>query len=131
MKRARIDAFLKIAGEEFEAAERLEKVLPRQSAYFLSQAVEKLLRALIEDADRVAGTSHNLGFLAGLLDDGHPLLKDFLALEHLASASTSTRYPTSTGRLYEIDALRLSDDLKSVKSLIGRTAAYFSASKKV
>ena len=130
MKRARIDAFLTIAGEELAAALQLVKILPRQSAYFLSQAVEKLLRALVEAEGRVAGTTHNLGFLAGLLDNGHPLLNDFLALEHLTSASTSTRYPSSTGRLYDIDTRRLSDDLNSVKSLIGQTTAYLATSKK-
>ena len=97
MKRARIDAFLTIAGEELAAALQLEKILPRQSAYFLSQAVEKLLRALVEAEGRVAGTTHNLGFLAGL---------------------------------YDIDTRRLSDDLNSVKSLIGQTTAYLATSKK-
>lgn len=83
MKRARIDAFLTIAGEELDAAQRLEKVLPRQAAYFLSQAV--------------------------------------------AGASTSTRYPSPTGRLFDVDAKRLGDDMNSVRMLIGRVTAYLAA----
>ncbi len=129
MKPARTDAFLKIASEELDAAERLEKFLPRQSAYFLSQSVEKLLRALVEHGGQVAGVTHNLGYLISLLPTDHPLRADFVAVEHLTGASTSSRYPSPTGRLFDVDSKRLSNDMNLVRMLIGRVTAYLAASR--
>jgi HEPN domain-containing protein len=129
MKRARIDAFMVIASEELEAAVRLEPLLPRQSSYFLSQSVEKMVRALIELSGGVAGTSHNLSYFAGLLGFQHPLHGDFVGLEHLSGASTSSRYPTASGRIVEIDRPQLAKDLEAVKVLFAKTKSFIASSE--
>ncbi|MDB5544623.1 MAG: hypothetical protein JWO64_1772 [Hyphomicrobiales bacterium] len=105
MKRARIDAFIVIASEELEAALRLEP------------------------SGGVAGTSHNLSYFAGLLGPQHPLHGDFVALEHLSGASTSSQYPTAAGRIVEIDRRQLAQDIEAVKVLFAKTKSFIASTE--
>ena len=97
LRRRRIAAFLQIAEEELKAAQTLLEALPRQSAFFQQQCVEKLLRAVLEDADVPVGPTHNLRTLADLLPREHALRATFLAFEELSSAATRYRYPSGSG----------------------------------
>jgi HEPN domain-containing protein len=97
--KVRVDAFLKIAFEEREAATRLADPLPRQAIYFVQQAVEKLLRGVLEAEGVPAGVSHNLRYLCELLPEGHALKAMFMEFETLSAASTRYRYPSVTGKL--------------------------------
>jgi len=117
MTRKRIEAFLQIADEEYAAATKLREALPRQAEYFLQQTVEKLIRAVLESAERPAGTAHNLSFLAGLLPADHNLRNRFMEFERLSSASTRYRYPSGTGLVPTISAEDVARDWEAVGRL--------------
>jgi hypothetical protein len=109
-KRRRIAAFLQIAEEESRAAQTLVGVLPRQSAFFQQQGVEKLRRAVLEAADVPAGPTHNLRTLTDLLPGDHAMRPTFLGFEDFSSAATRYRYPSGSG-----DAPHVSLDLVKVR----------------
>lgn len=114
----RIRSFLVLAEEERLAATRLMQDLPRQAAFFTQQAVEKLLRAVIEAEDCVAGRTHNIRELISILPQDNPLRDHFLAFEDLSSAATRYRYPMGGGGLAEPEPDEtLKEDLKRIKDL--------------
>ena len=117
MKPKRVRAFLTIASEELDAARKLATPLPRQGQYFLQQAVEKLLRAVIEVEGAKAGISHNLGYLAGLLPAAHEFRERFEAFDHLSGASTRYRYPNDDGRIATVSAQSVLTDIEKVETL--------------
>ena len=117
MTQKRVEAFLKLADEEFDAAERLSGKLPRQAYYFLQQSVEKLVRAVLEFEGLAAGTSHNLAYLAGLLPAEHGLRESLKDFEHLSSASTRYRYPSSTGAVHDVSTAVVRGTLGEVGKL--------------
>lgn len=96
-KRRRIAAFLQIADEEIRAAETVAAFLPRQSAIFQQQGVEKLLRAVLEASDVPAEPTHNLCTLTDLLPADHAMRPTFLNFEEFSSAATRYRYPSGSG----------------------------------
>lgn len=63
-QRERIVAFLQLAKEELDVASWIVERAPRQCAYLVQQAAEKLARAILTDADVKFGTGHNLGQMA-------------------------------------------------------------------
>src|SRR5688572_8766015 len=93
LQRRRSRAFLSLTEEEFSVAVQLQREHRRQSAYFLQQCVEKLLRGVLEVEGRPAGTSHSIRGLSELLPAEHALKSQFVALDELSSASTRYRYP--------------------------------------
>ena len=117
VKERRIEAFLQLAQEERAAAERLVDVLPRQAIYFVQQSAEKLVRALLEQQNISAGTSHNLRFLAGLLPEGHAMKEHLLDLDDLSPVATRFRYPSVSGRLAAITAAEVRHWLARIASL--------------
>ena len=130
MTQKRIDAFLTIADEELAAAEKLHVVLPRQAQYFLQQTVEKLVRAVLESEDVVAGAGHNITMLAGMLPVAHALGKIFFEFEHLSTASTKYRYPTSGGAIQSIKAPEVARTLSEVKNLREEVRAFLSKARR-
>ena len=117
MKQKRINSFLTIADEEFAAAEKLQAPLPKQAQYFLQQTVEKLIRAILESEEVVAGMTHNLFMLAGMLPLEHTLRERFQEFEHLSSASTRYRYPSGGGGTHSITAAEVARILEDVRKL--------------
>ncbi|MBF0374188.1 MAG: HEPN domain-containing protein [Alphaproteobacteria bacterium] len=95
----RAAAFLRLAHEELGAAERLVDAFPRQAAYQLHQAAEKIARAVLARSGIPFGTSHNLGQMAAALPLDHPWRPRLMAFDHLSPAATVYRYPSPTGRL--------------------------------
>lgn len=119
-QRRRIESFLALAGEELTAATTLSKPLPRQAAYFQHQAVEKLLRAVLELEGIPAGPTHNIRTLTDLLPATHALRSDFLRFDELSAASTRYRYPTASGALAGVSAEETAKRQASIEAL--RTA---------
>ena len=117
MHQKRVEAFLKIAAEELEAARRLQAPLPRQAEYFLQQSVEKLLRAVLEIEEIPAGVGHGLASLAHLLPPSHIWRDRFKTFDHLSAASTMYRYPGPGGRLVSVSAEEVMAELKQVEAL--------------
>jgi HEPN domain-containing protein len=126
-RRRRIAAFLQLAEEEMRAAETLVSVLPRQSAFFQQQCVEKLLRAVIESEDIPAGPTHNLRTLADLLPREHKLKATFLAFEELSSAATRYRYPSGSGDAPKVSAETVRERQGRLASLRETVQAFLNA----
>lgn len=95
----RVAAFLKIAAEEFGAAQSLAEDFPRQAAYLAHQAVEKIARAMLAREKVAFGTSHNISQMAAALPADHPWRPRLVAFDHLSPAATAYRYPTPGGRI--------------------------------
>ena len=108
-KQRRIQSFLALGEEEKKAAEILLGLLPRQAAFFQQQAAEKLVRALLEVEDLVAGPTHNLRTLIDLLPRDHAMREDLLRLEDLSSAATRFRYPSGSGGAPDISIAIVQD----------------------
>ena len=97
LRQRRIASFMKLAHEEMKAAEMLLEGLPRQGAFFQQQAVEKLLRAVLEIERIPAGPTHNLRTLTDLLEADNLMKPEFLAVEEWSAAATRFRYPSGSG----------------------------------
>ncbi len=95
----RVGAFLRLAAEELGAAAQLIDGFPRQAAYQLQQAAEKIARAILARAGIPFGTGHNLGQMAAALPADHPWRPRLMAMDHLSPAATIHRYLSPGGRL--------------------------------
>ncbi len=100
-QRERTVAFLRLAKEELEVASWLVDRAPRQCAYLVQQAAEKLARAILTAAEVKFGTGHNLGQMAEALPEGHPWVDKIKPLNRHSPAATRYRYPTMAGRLLD------------------------------
>ena len=99
----RIAAFVRIATREILSARLISQAAPEDAIFLLQQAVEKLVRALVEAEEGVAGITHNIGALCGLLPSAHPLQTQLRPLHELSIAATRYRYPTSGGNVFEYE----------------------------
>ena len=127
MTQKRIDAFLIIADQELAAAAQLKAPLPRQAQYFLQQTVEKLIRAVLESLEIVAGTSHQLFSLAAMLPQSHPLRERFQTFEYLSNASTRYRYPSSAGAVHDVSSEAVGATFEDVTCLRDEVLAHLQA----
>ena len=93
-----MEGFLVIARDELGAAASLLPRQPRQAAFFLQQAAEKLLKAVLTAEGLPFPRSHQLGALAALLPGDHPWRADLAALDRLTAYATVLRYPLPDGR---------------------------------
>lgn len=124
----RVEAFLRLAGEEVGAARALANPFPRQSAYLAQQAVEKIARAVLASEGIPFGTSHNIGQMAAALPPGHPWRPKIASFDRLSPAATTYRYPTPGGRIstapspadLDADIARIERLLKEARSAFGR-----------
>ncbi len=118
-QRERIEAFLQLATEELGVATGLVEEAPRQCAYLLQQAAEKMARAILTAADVQFGPGHNLGQMAGALPEDHPWTKKIRSLNKHSPAATRYRYPTPEGRLLEPPSTRrLAQDVRELTDLL-------------
>ncbi len=124
IKQARIASFLQLASEELESARYLMLPLPKQSAFFMQQAVEKLLRAVLEKEDCLAGITHSIEALAALLPTQHPLRAVFMSFDDISGAATRFRYPTETGNLRAPDISGMPERIADIEELQKRVIAF-------
>jgi len=118
-QRERIAAFLQLAKEELDVAGWLVERAPRQCAYLVQQAAEKLARAILTAADVKFGTGHNLGQMAEALPKGHPWVEKIKPLDRHSPAATRYRYPTMAGRLVDPPTTRaLQRDVAELADLL-------------
>lgn len=111
--------FLAIAREELEAAASLLPRHPSQAAFFVQQAAEKLLKAVLTAENLNFPKSHQLGALAALLPGDHPWRADLAALDRLTAYATALRYPLQNGRQPPSpDPLELAGSVREVAALL-------------
>jgi HEPN domain-containing protein len=113
--RKRIAAFVRIAMRELAVAGDLGNTHPEEAMFHAQQAVEKLVRALVEAEGGVAGPTHNIRALSELLPPEHSLQKQLRPLHELSVAATRYRYPTSGGHVFEHegDVLPVIDEVRA------------------
>ena len=117
IQKRRIASFRQLAGEELAASVALAAGNRRQSVYLLQQAVEKMVRGVLESHSIPAGATHNIRALADLLPPGHALIERFKTFDELTPAATRYRYPTSEGHILDISEDRLKRLIEAVKAL--------------
>lgn len=123
----RVASFLALAQEDLEAARLLRVGVPRQAAFFVQQAAEKIGKAMLI-RDGVDPARIPIGQLAAELSDSHPLKSELMALDRLSVYATMTRYPSPTGRLprapdpavIEVEISAVADLLDRATSHVGR-----------
>ncbi len=124
-QRRRINAFLRLAEEEIQAARQLVGQSPRQAAYLTQQCAEKIARAILTGAGVKYGTGHNLGQMAEALPAEHPWAEKILPLNRLSPAATRYRYPSTEGRLFEPpDTICLQQDVEELVDLLKEATGY-------
>jgi HEPN domain-containing protein len=126
----RIGSFLLLADEERESAARLIATNPRQAAFFQQQSVEKLLRALIEFENVVAGPTHNLGALTDLLGREHPMRKRFGEFDDLSAAASRFRYPSGHGSVPQVSSDALLKKQTEIVKLASEVKSFIGPLKK-
>ncbi len=125
VRRRRIDAFLRLADEELQAARQLVRPLPRQAAFLTQQCAEKIARAILTGAGVKYGTGHHLGQMAEALPAEHPWTEKILALNKLSPAATRYRYPSTEGRLFEPPATScLQQDVEELADLLKEATGF-------
>lgn len=102
-------AFLKLAQTELDAARHLfNGKFDAQALYFVSQASEKAVRAMAEEAGILIGTTHSFERMAAAFPDDHPFKSRIAEYDvELSSASTKTRYVTMRGSIFSPDPERV------------------------
>lgn len=63
------------------------------AAYHCQQAAEKLVKAILVEANVAFPKTHDIAALVGLLLDSHPLKKSLKGLEKLTPYGVAYRYP--------------------------------------
>ncbi|HXQ65569.1 MAG TPA: HEPN domain-containing protein [Alphaproteobacteria bacterium] len=98
MNEQRVASFLALAEEDLAACKQLMRQYPRQCAFYLEQAAEKLLKAVLTvEAIVFTASHHQLGALAALLPEEHLWRADLMAFDRFSSYATAFRYPTPGG----------------------------------
>lgn len=121
----RVVSFVALAEEDLEAARLLTVAVPRQAAFFLQQAAEKVGKAMLirDGVDPVR--IHAIGKLAAELSDTHPLKAELMALDRLSVYATATRYPSPTGKLPRVpDQARIESEIRAVADLLDRARSF-------
>jgi HEPN domain-containing protein len=121
----RVTSFVALAAEDLPAARLLKGPVPRQAAFFLRQAAEKVGKAMLIregiDPERI----HGIGKLAAELSDAHPLKAELMVLDRLSVYATATRYPSPTGRLPRVpDQARIESEMRAVADLLDRARSF-------
>ncbi len=114
----RIASLMALANDDLQAARLLLASVPRQAAYHLQQAAEKIVKALLVREGVDPGRIHQVGRLARELPSTHPLQKPLLEIDRLTVYGTAMRYPQASGHVPKSpSASQLSKDLKTVSAL--------------
>ncbi len=110
----RIASLMALANDDLQAARLLLASVPRQAAYHLQQAAEKIVKALLVREGVDPGRIHQIGRLARELPSSHPLQKPLLEIDRLTVYGTAMRYPQASGHVPKSpSASQLSKDLKN------------------
>lgn len=106
----RVATLLTIAAEDLAVARTILPTSRRVAFYQLSQAAEKIARAVVEAAGHRLRPSHQLAFYTGQLPANDPWRLRLLALDPLSHASTAARYPGEQGEMPRIPGVEVLQD---------------------
>ncbi|MCO4054327.1 MAG: HEPN domain-containing protein [Bosea sp.] len=124
LKRRRVEAFMALASRDMESARLLNAAQPESAAFHVQQAVEKLLRAVLEWEGVLASNTHNIAALSAILPEGHDFRETFYGFGELSRSATLYRYPTSSARLPTVEAKTVAQQLMQVEQLQTSVAAW-------
>ena len=82
----RTASLMALADDDLQAVRLLLASVPRQAAYHLQQAAEKIVKALLVREGVDPGRIHQVGRLARELPSTHPLQKPLLEIDRLTAA---------------------------------------------
>ena len=82
----RAESFLALARNDLAAAKTLQVTDPGNAAFHLQQAAEKLVKAALSIEDIPVALTHQIGALAAMLPDDHPLRADLAAFDPFSSS---------------------------------------------
>ena len=119
--------FLALAEDDLAHARDNLVSHPRQAAWSIEQAAEKLIKAVLttEGVDYPT-TSHQLDDLVRRIPETNPFKADFLDLTRLTPAATRYRYPTPRGDLPDDPPMEeMREDLERVRLLLPQVQAWF------
>jgi HEPN domain-containing protein len=97
---AEVEAYLQLMRNDIGSARSLLSEYPGNAAFFVEQAAEKLIKAVLaREGIRERVRHHRLGPLVALLPKSNPWRGELTELEWLSSAATVFRYPGADGNV--------------------------------
>ena len=113
------ESFIELARRDLAAARLLQVSDPGNAGFHLQQAAEKLTKAVLNIAHIPVALTHQIGALAAMLPDDHPLRADLAAFDRFSSFGTSTRYPLPGGGMPRLpSANMLAEGIADVQNLV-------------
>jgi HEPN domain-containing protein len=119
--RETVDTFIALAREDLAVARKVVDEFPRDAAFHIEQAAEKLLKAVLTTQGIKFGVGHHqIGRLADLLPPDHVWRADMMAFDVYTSYATATRYPRPGGGMPGTPSKNvLKAGIADVSSLVG------------
>jgi HEPN domain-containing protein len=93
------ESLLRLAQEDLDTARVALAPSPRNAAFHVQQAAEKLVKAVLVRSGIHPPRTHDILLLAELLEEAHPWRAPLVALDALTPAAVAYRYPSPTGEL--------------------------------
>jgi HEPN domain-containing protein len=99
--------------------------VPRQAAFFIQQAAEKIGKAMLVRDGIDPARIHAIGQLAAELCNDHPLKSELMGFDRLSVYATMTRYPSPTGKLPRApDPTVIEVEINAVADLLDRATSH-------
>jgi len=97
-----VASLVRVASEDLAGARILATHSNRNAVYLLSQAAEKLVKAVLTSEGIHGGIGHQLRPLVDKIPESNPVKQLLRKIEKLEAFSTTFRYPTQGGRVKPI-----------------------------
>jgi HEPN domain-containing protein len=115
------ESLLRLAQEDLDTARVALAPSPRNAAFHVQQAAEKLVKAVLVRSGIHPPRTHDILLLAELLDGSHPWRAPLIALDALTPAAVAYRYPSPSGELPEApEAVEIVRAIDDVQMLVGK-----------
>lgn len=121
-----IASLLALAREDLDAARLLHERHPRQAAFQLELAAEKIIKAvLMKERIAFSARHHQLGRLVDLLPPDHVWRAELAALDRHSPATVMHRDPTPGGAVPQgFDLKALAAGIAEIEALLPEIAAW-------
>lgn len=95
------ESYIELARQDIDAARKLVQEADHagRAAFYVEQAAEKMIKAVLSVEGIPVSSSHQLGALAAMLPVDHEWRPDFARFDAFTSFATKFRYPTASGKL--------------------------------